>query len=86
MLDKTEDECYSNVKKLDKEGGAMNIKTIRLSKNLTQKQLATKLNVKRTTVTMWENGKSMPNVNMLKKIANALDCTIDDLVKENKQS
>lgn len=60
----------------------MNIKTVRLSKNLTQEELANKLNVSRTTVTMWENNKSSPNIEIIKKIANVLGCTIDDLLKE----
>ena len=62
----------------------MNLKTFRLSKNLTQLELAKLLNVKRTTVSMWENNKSLPNIDTLKKIAQVLDCTVDDLIKEGK--
>lgn len=62
----------------------MNLKKLRMSKNLTQKDLAKKLKVERTTVTMWENGHSTPNLQTLKKIAQILDCTIDDLIKEEK--
>ena len=61
----------------------MNIKGVRLSKGLTQEDLAIALNVKRTTVTMWETGNSFPNAIMLKKIANVLGCTVDELLKEN---
>lgn len=67
---------------LTKGESLMNIKTVRLSKNLTQEELANKLNVSRTTVTMWENNKSSPNIEIIKKIANVLGCTIDDLLKE----
>lgn len=62
----------------------MNLKTFRLSKNLTQLELAKLLNVKRTTVSMWENNKSLPNIDTLKKIAQVLDCTVDDLIKEGE--
>lgn len=60
----------------------MNLKTFRTSRNLTQLEFAKLLNVKRTTVSMWENNKSLPNIDMLKKIAQVLNCTVDDLIKE----
>lgn len=60
----------------------MNIKSIRLSKDLTQEDLARAVNVKRTTVTMWETGNSFPNAITLKKIAEVLGCSVDDLLKE----
>ena len=45
----------------------MNIKNIRMSKGLTQDDLAKAVNVQRTTVTMWETNRSLPNIIMLKK-------------------
>ena len=60
----------------------MNIKKFRLSNNLTQKELANELKVERTTVSMWESNKSSPNIQTLKKIAQVLNCTVDDLIKE----
>lgn len=62
----------------------MRLKELRLSKNLTQLGLSKKLNVERTTVTMWENNKSNPTLPMLKKIATVLDCSVEDLIKEGK--
>ena len=59
----------------------MRIKDIRVSRNLTQLELAKVLKVKRSTVSMWEQGKSEPRASMLKKIAEALNCTIDELIK-----
>lgn len=53
---------------------------------MTQTQLADLIGVTSNAVCQYESGKRMPNIKILKKIANALDCTIDDLVKENKQS
>lgn len=58
----------------------MRIKEFRLSKNLTQKEFADKLKVERTTVSMWENNKSSPSVQTLKKIAEVLNCNVDDLI------
>ena len=65
------------------KGGKMNVKQLRLSKKLTQYQLAKKLKIQRSTVSMWETGRSYPNATILKKLAKILDCTIDDLLKDS---
>ena len=61
----------------------MNLKAIRKSKNLTQKELADKLGISDKSICFYEGGKRVPNAVMLKKIAQALDCSVDDLLKEN---
>lgn len=57
----------------------MQIRKLRRSKGLTQKQLADEIGVTRTTVAMWESGSSYPRTDLLPKIAALLGCTIDDL-------
>lgn len=57
------------------------IKELRLSKSMTQEQLALAVGVSRTTVTMWEAGESMPTSNKLPKLAQVLGCTIDELFR-----
>lgn len=57
-----------------------NIKAIRESRHLTQEALARKLNVNRTTVTMWETGQNTPPTRLLLQIAEALDCSVDALL------
>ena len=57
------------------------IRNLRKSKNMTQEELAFQLNVSRTTVTMWENGESLPRSNLLPKLAQILGCTVDDLLR-----
>ena len=42
-----------------------NIKSIRKSKGLSQQELAVKLNVVRQTVSKWEQGRSVPDSDML---------------------
>lgn len=59
----------------------INIKKYREKQGLLQKELAEKLNVKRTTITNWENGLTSPRVSLLPKIAKILKCKIDDLFK-----
>lgn len=58
----------------------MKIKDLRVSRNLTQEELAKLAKVKRSTVAMWEIGKSKPRADMLLKLSKILQCSIDDLV------
>lgn len=60
----------------------MKIKELRMSKNLTQDELAKKMNVTRSTVSMWETGAAFPPGNKLPKLAEVLGCSIDDLYKK----
>ena len=62
----------------------MGIRTIRLSKNLTQDNLASLIGVARTTVTMWESGAAMPRADKLTELAKVLGCTIDELMKADE--
>ncbi len=50
------------------------IKTIRISKGMTQKQLADILNVSQNAIYNWENGKREIKIETLQKIADALGC------------
>lgn len=45
------------------------IKELRTSAGLTQHDLASKLNVSQSTITMWENGKRQPDLETLEAIA-----------------
>ena len=53
----------------------------RRSRNLSQKELATRVGVSRSTVAMWEMGESNPRASLLPKIADVLGCTIDELLR-----
>lgn len=59
-----------------------NIKNFRKSKGLSQEELALKLNVVRQTVSKWENGLSVPDSEMLIKIAEKLDTSVVVLLEE----
>ena len=56
-----------------------NIRFYRKSLGKTQKQLAEDLNLARSTVTLYELGRSEPDLKTLGKIADILDTTIDEL-------
>jgi len=55
------------------------IKGWRLFRNLTQSELAEKTGLKQTHVSLMESNKIKPRENTLKKLAEALDCDVDDL-------
>lgn len=56
-----------------------NIKNLRLSKNMTQDQLAAKLNISPQAVSKWENGTTAPDIALLPELSVILGVTIDDL-------
>ncbi len=69
---------------------AENLKKIRKDKGYTQEELAKKLNVVRQTVSKWEKGLSLPDADILSKIANVLETDVnillDDQITSTDQS
>lgn len=59
-----------------------NLKLLREKNNMTQQQLADSVGVSRPFITDIENDKKAAKVQTLINIANALGCTLDELVKE----
>lgn len=57
-----------------------NLRTIRKEKGFTQEELAIKINVVRQTVSKWEKGLSVPDVDTLNKIADVLDVSVSELL------
>ena len=57
----------------------MRIKELREKKKMRQEDLATRLNVDRTTVTKWETGETSPRTDKLPELAKALGCSINQL-------
>lgn len=49
---------------------------------ITQKDLATKLGVDQSTISLWESGKTAPRASLLPQIAKICKCTIDELLME----
>lgn len=60
----------------------------RKEKNLTQSELAEKLNVTDRSVSNWENGKCMPDISLFNPLCSVLDITINEFLSgeeiENK--
>ena len=58
------------------------LKAARLSKGMTQLELARKLGVVRETSSLWESGTNRINSEMLVRISEVLECSIDFLCKK----
>lgn len=59
----------------------MSLKEKRTIRGLTQENLAKAMNVSQASVAMWETGKAKPTADNLLKLAEVLDCSIDELLR-----
>ena len=57
-----------------------NIKKIRQDFNLTQEELAKKIDTSRSNIANYENNKNMPSIDILSKLSEILDCSVDFLL------
>jgi transcriptional regulator with XRE-family HTH domain len=58
----------------------MNLKTLRLKKNLTQSELAVRLGVKESTICNYEKGTRQPNILVVRKLCEILECSPNELL------
>ena len=61
------------------------LKLLRERNGLTQEQLATKFNLLKSSISMYENGIRLPNVEIIKDFANYFNVSIDYLM-DNENS
>lgn len=66
-----------------KEIFSKNLKTLLVKKNISQKELAQELNLSPSTVSMWLSKKSLPRMDVVKKIATIFDVGISDLIDQH---
>ena len=59
-----------------------NIKAIRRAKGLSQEELSIKLHVVRQTISKWEQGRSVPDSDMLLALSEALETPVSTLLGE----
>lgn len=71
MADRTKNKTLTIAKK---------IRTLRENKNITQRELADKLNKSESAVRMWELGKSEPDIDTIKKLAEFFQISSDELI------
>lgn len=63
-----------------------NIKNFRKAKGISQEEMAVKLNVVRQTVSKWENGLSVPDADVLIRMAELLEVSVSQLLGIETQS
>lgn len=56
------------------------LKELRIEYGLTQRELAEKLSLTQTTIGKYERGELEPSIEVLKKLSNTLECSIDYLI------
>ena len=59
-----------------------NLKSARREAEMTQKQVAEKLNVVESCYANWEQGRTEPNIAMLRKLCELFEISIDELINE----
>ena len=57
-----------------------NLKALRKARGMTQEELAARLHVVRQTVSKWEKGLSVPDAELLIRLAEVLDTTVGQLL------
>ena len=57
---------------------------LRKQQGISQEELAGKLNVSRQTVSKWELGESIPDIENCYKICKYFDITLDELIEDNQ--
>ena len=65
--------------------GKMILAKIRKEKGMTQEELASKVGVLNTSICNYETGIREPNIDTLKALAKALDCTVDELLADPEE-
>jgi transcriptional regulator with XRE-family HTH domain len=65
---------------------AAQVKEIRKARHLSQRQLAGRMQVPRTYISKIENGKAIPTLGSLERLANALEVDICQLVRDGRSA
>lgn len=60
-----------------------NLQILRKMKNMTQEELAEKMNVSRQTISKWELGEILPEVEKLIGLCEMFNCSVDQLLRGN---
>lgn len=58
----------------------MNFNQLRKSLNLTQVEVAEKMNINQTTISKWEKNKAIPSLETMKKLAETLQVDVNEIL------
>lgn len=61
------------------------LKKHRAARDLTQDEVAKKLNVSRTTISSWETGRTLPDIEKLVYLSKLYDLSLDQLINEEPE-
>lgn len=61
-----------------------NLKKLRKEKNISQEQLAEKLNISRQAISKWESGKAYPDIDNLILLRDIFNVSLDELMVNEK--
>lgn len=61
-----------------------NLKKLRKEKNISQEQLAEKLNISRQAISKWESGKAYPDIDNLILLRDIFNVSLDELIVNEK--
>ena len=61
-----------------------NLKVLRLKKGMSQEELAVRIHVVRQTVSKWEKGQVIPEVEKIVELSKVFDVTVDYLLKPSE--
>ena len=62
------------------------LKTLRKEKDLTQEELADKMNVSRRTVSRWETGSNLPDLSILVELADLYDVDMREIFNGERKN
>ena len=65
---------------------ANNLRDLRTEKNISQRELADRMFVTRSTVARWESGSRLPDASMIYRLAECLDVNVDRLLSAAVES
>ena len=61
------------------------LKNLRQKNNLTQEEMAQKINITRQAISRWETGETQPDIQMLKVLSKEFDVSINTLLGSPRQ-
>lgn len=64
---------------------AENLKNKRKENNLSQEEVAKKLNISRQSISKWETGTSYPDIENLIKLSELYNISLDELIKGDSE-
>ena len=66
------------------ENIGLKISELRKSKDMTQMELADKMNISFQAVSNWERGNSMPDISKLPELAEIFGVSVDDIIGKKR--